>query len=344
MIKRVSILGGGGWGLTIAKLLSEKGISVLVYEHDRGFLHSLLHHHSNPVLLEGVILSKDVLFTGELDQLCSFEPHLFINATPSQFVRASFGELSNQLNRRSVSFWDQPSLSAIVNLAKGIEKETLLTMSEVLKQLIPPSAHKKICTLSGPSHAEEVASGIPTAVVLAGQDEALLESLQKSFSTPTFRCYRSMDIKGVEVGGAIKNIIAIAAGILDGLGFGDNTMGALLTRGIVEIQRLGIALGANPNTLTGLSGMGDLITTAISPHSRNRYVGKQIGLGKTLPEILDEMKMVAEGVETTRAVYDLAKSLNLDMPIVGQIYEVLYLGKNPALAIQELMTRDLKNE
>jgi len=202
----------------------------------------------------------------------------------------------------------------------------------------------KICALSGPSHAEEVARKIPTTVVIAGSDEDLLCQLQIVFSNSYFRVYRNSDLVGVEIGGAVKNIISIAAGIIYGLNFGDNTIGALLTRGIVEIQRLGITLSARPETFLGLSGLGDLITTATSPHSRNRYVGMEIGKGKKLFDIISQMEMVAEGVTTTRSVYLLAKKMQVEMPIVEKVYQVLYEDEDPRKAIVELMTRELKAE
>ncbi|MDZ4121490.1 MAG: NAD(P)H-dependent glycerol-3-phosphate dehydrogenase, partial [Candidatus Cloacimonadaceae bacterium] len=202
----------------------------------------------------------------------------------------------------------------------------------------------RICCLSGPSHAEEGARHLPTAVVIAGSSEGLLIELQRLFSNDYFRVYRSLDMIGVEIGGAVKNIIAIAAGMIDGLGFGDNTIGALITRGIAEISRLGITLGARQETFLGLSGIGDLITTATSKHSRNRFVGYELGKGNSLASILSTMKMVAEGVATTRSVQDLSQKLQVEMPITEQIYRVLYEGIDPKAALLQLMTRDLKSE
>jgi glycerol-3-phosphate dehydrogenase (NAD(P)+) len=231
-----------------------------------------------------------------------------------------------------------------VNVAKGIEENSLKTIDAILYDELPSVAHDKICVLSGPSHAEEVAQGIPTTVVIAGNDQDLLIWLQSVFSNEYFRVYRSTDVIGVEIGGAVKNIIAIAAGIVSGLGFGDNTIGALLTRGIVEIARLGVKMDAHRETFLGLSGIGDLITTATSQHSRNRYVGYQIGIGKTPTEVLQGMIMVAEGVASTMSVYQLANKMGVELPIVIQVYQILFEAKDPKQAIQDLMLRELKSE
>lgn len=338
---KISILGGGGWGLALAKLLAENQHEVLVWEFNPDFLESLKHNHGNPVLLKDIVLPDAVSFTDSFAEVSEYENDLILLATPSQFIRSTLRNIEPSLARK---IWLSPQLKAILNVAKGIEQNTLKTIDKILEEELPPAVHAKICVLSGPSHAEEVAQGLPTTVVIAGTDEKLLIWLQQVFSNEYFRAYRSLDITGVEIGGAVKNIIAIAAGIISGLGFGDNTMGALLTRGIVEISRLGETMQAWPETFLGLSGIGDLITTAISPHSRNRLVGFQIGQGKSLQEIQSTMKMVAEGVETTRSVYQLAQKLNIDMPIVSQVYEILYNAKDPHLAMRDLMLRELKAE
>ncbi|MCB5252223.1 MAG: NAD(P)H-dependent glycerol-3-phosphate dehydrogenase [Candidatus Cloacimonadaceae bacterium] len=338
---RISIIGGGGWGLALAKLLAENQHDVLVWEYNPDFLDSLNQYRSNPVLLKDIVLPDTVSFTDSFATVAEHRSDLILLATPSQFVRSTLRNIQPSVAEK---IWLSPKLKAILNVAKGIEQNTLKTIDKILEEELPPAVHDKICVLSGPSHAEEVAKGLPTTVVIAGSDEKLLIILQAVFSNQYFRAYRSLDITGVEIGGAVKNIIAIAAGIVSGLGFGDNTMGALLTRGIVEISRLGETMQAWPETFLGLSGIGDLITTAISPHSRNRSVGFQIGQGKSLSEIQSSMKMVAEGVETTRSVYQLAQKLNIDMPIVSQVYEILYNGKDPHLAMRDLMLRELKAE
>ena len=338
---RVAIIGGGGWGLALAGLLASNEHIVKVWEHDPSFLHDLLASHSNPTLLPGVILPKSVSFTGSHKELASFSPQIVIIATPSQFIRATINAIPDQ--HRS-ALWLNPELIAVVNVAKGIEEDSLLRVSEVLRELLPEAVHKRICTLSGPSHAEEVARRVPTTVVVAGSNEDLLKELQEVFSTSYFRVYRSTDLIGVETGGAVKNVISIAAGIIAGLGFGDNTIGALLTRGLVEIQRLGVSLGAKPDTFLGLSGLGDLVTTATSPHSRNRFVGFEIGKGRKLREIVASMKMIAEGVATTNSVRRLAIQKNVEMPITEQVWQVLNLDLDPRQAIIALMTRELKAE
>ena len=333
----IAILGGGGWGLALSSLLSENGHQILVWEYNSAYLQLLKETHSNPHLLPGVTIPEQVCFTNDFNEVSVFSPEIIILATPTQFLRST-------LHKTPVSLWNGQQLLAVVNVAKGIEEKTFKTLDAVIKDELPFLPESKICALSGPSHAEEVARKIPTTVVIAGSDENLLCQLQTVFSNAYFRVYRNLDLIGVEIGGAVKNIIAIAAGIISGLGFGDNTIGALLTRGIVEIQRLGVALNACPETFLGLSGIGDLITTATSLHSRNRFVGWEIGKGRKLSEILSKMEMVAEGVATTRSVYLLAKKLQVEMPIVEKVYQVLYEDKDPRQAIIELMTRDLKAE
>jgi glycerol-3-phosphate dehydrogenase (NAD(P)+) len=338
---RVAIIGGGGWGLALSNLLAENGHSVTVWEHDKRYLASLISLHSNPWLLKGVYLPESVSYTGSFEELASLLPEIVILATPSQYLRLVLRSIPLDAQRK---LWESNNLIAIVNVAKGIEEQSLKLMSDVLHDELPEIARSRICALSGPSHAEEVARRIPTTVVVAGTDETLLSELQMVFSNSYFRVYRSSDIIGVELGGAVKNVIAIAAGIIAGLNFGDNTIGALLTRGLVEIQRFGMSFGAKAETFLGLSGVGDLITTATSQHSRNRYVGFEIGSGRKLKEIMAEMDMVAEGVVTTSSVYQLASRQGIEMPITEQVYRILYEDKDPRKAIIELMTRELKSE
>lgn len=334
---RIAIIGGGGWGLALAKLLFGNSHQVLVWEFNPAYLALLQQTNSNPHLLKGITLPTGIGFTSDMKDVAGFSPELIVLATPSQFLRKTVQLMPDTI-------WASETLLALVNVAKGIEEHSLKTIDAILSEELPHNMQAKICALSGPSHAEEVARELPTTVVIAGSDESLLKRLQAVFSNDHFRVYRSTDLIGVEIGGAVKNIIAIAAGIVRGLGFGDNTIGALLTRGIVEISRLGSAMHAHPETFLGLSGIGDLITTATSPHSRNRFVGVEIGKGRKLKDILADMDMVAEGVATTRSVYFLSKQLKVDMPIVDQVYQCLYNDKNPRLAITELMTRELKAE
>lgn len=334
---QIAILGGGGWGLALSALLTENKHQVLVWEYNPEYLSLLKKSHSNPHLLPEVVLPVEVKFTNNFNDLVAFAPEIVILATPTQFLRST-------LRKVPASLWRNPALKAIVNVAKGIEEDTFKTIDAIIKEELPFISEAQICVLSGPSHAEEVAKKIPTTVVIAGKDDELLTKLQFVFSNEYFRVYRNTDLIGVEIGGAVKNIIAIAAGIIRGLGFGDNTIGALLTRGIVEIQRFGKALNASPETFLGLSGIGDLITTATSIHSRNRFVGEEIGRGKKLSDILSQMEMVAEGVTTTRSVFLLSRQLQVEMPIVEEVYQVLYADKEPKQAIIELMTRELKAE
>ncbi|MDP2173693.1 MAG: NAD(P)H-dependent glycerol-3-phosphate dehydrogenase [Candidatus Cloacimonadaceae bacterium] len=338
---RISVIGGGGWGLALTKLLVDQGHVLSVWEHNPAFLCELQNSRSNFNLLPNVVLDKSVRFTGDIKDIVISKPQIIILATPAQFIRSTLTGFESSSGKE---LWQSPELLAVVNVAKGIEENTLLTIDKILLEMLPSNVHDKICALSGPSHAEEVSRGIPTTVVIAGSNEDLLISLQRVFSNSYFRVYRSSDLIGVEIGGAVKNIIAIAAGIVSGLGFGDNTIGALLTRGIVEIQRFGVALGAKPDTFLGLSGIGDLITTATSLHSRNRFVGCEIGKGRKLKEIIASMNMIAEGVATTRSVWQSAQKLGVEMPIVNQVYAVLYEDKDPHTAISDLMTRELKAE
>lgn len=338
---KISILGGGGWGLALAKLLAENQHELLVWEYNPQHYAFLQKEHGNPLLLKDVLLPDNVHFTNSFSAVADHASEIILLATPSQFIRKTILSIPSEL---ATKIWLNPHLKAIVNVAKGVEEGSLKTIDRILMEVLPPQVHDKICALSGPSHAEEVARGLPTTVTLAGNDEELLTWLQDVFSNSYFRVYRSLDLIGVEIGGAVKNIIAIAAGIIAGLGFGDNTMGALLTRGIVEISRFGVAMGAQAETFMGLSGIGDLITTAISSHSRNRYVGFQIGQGQNLAQIVASMSMVAEGVATTRSVHLLAQKMAVEMPIVAQVYLVLYEEKDPLSAMRDLMLRDLKAE
>lgn len=338
---KVAFIGGGAWGLALARLLAVNSHDILVWEHNPQWLHTLLETRSNPILLPGVSLPSNVSFTGLMADLACFEAEVIVLATPTQFLRSTLRGIDA---KDAALIWEQPKLKAIVNVAKGMEEVSLKRIDQILMDELPKSTHTKICALSGPSHAEEVSRQIPTTVVVAGEDPKILLLLQQMFSNDWFRVYRSDDLIGVEIGGSVKNIISIAAGIVAGLNFGDNTMGALLTRGIVEISRLGLAMGAKADTFMGLSGIGDLITTAISPHSRNRYVGFQIGSGKKLHEVLANMEKVAEGVSSTRSVHELAKAHKVEMPITNEVYKVLFEDKSPEKAIRDLMTRELKQE
>jgi glycerol-3-phosphate dehydrogenase (NAD(P)+) len=259
---------------------------------------------------------------------------MMVLAIPSQFLR-------NVIKNANPSHLKN---AILVSVAKGIENRSLMTMSQLLKHQVPSIDLNQVGVISGPSHAEEVSRRIPTAVVAASKNVETIKSIQATFITSYFRVYGSTDILGVELGGAFKNVIAIGAGIIDGVKFGDNTKAAIMTRGIAEISRLGIALGAQPETFAGLSGMGDLIVTCMSRHSRNRFVGEQIGAGKTLKQVLKSMKMVAEGIETSRSASMLAKKFKIYTPITHEVYKILFEDKNPVKAATDLMTRDMKME
>lgn len=332
MSERVTILGAGSWGMAVARLLDNNGAQVTMWEYNRDDFEKLIKFRNNPDRFSLIQLAPSITITNDLAQALD-NPSLVVLAVPSQYLRSVL-ERINRLNVRRVGF---------VNLAKGIETTSLKRMSEIIVDIleVDPSW---VATLSGPSHAEEVVRDMPTAVVAAGRSEGLIHEIQALFSSQSFRVYYSDDLVGVELGGSLKNIIAIAAGIAAGLGTGDNTLGALITRGLAEITRLGTAMGAQASTFSGLSGIGDLVTTCSSRHSRNRYVGEFIGRGEKLQEILARMTMVAEGVETTRSGYALALRYGVEMPITTQVYEVLFNDKPPADAVGDLMGRTLKPE
>jgi len=332
MYKNVSILGAGSWGMGVAKLLQENGLKVKLWEYNESDYQIIKNQRCHPKKLKNIFLHKDIDVTNDLDYAVD-KIDLVVSAIPSQSLRSVLEIIPKG------KFKDCP----IVNLAKGIETTTLKRMSEVIIEVLEhPSG--LVTTLSGPSHAEEVTANIPTAVVIAGEDDELLAKLQIIFSNNTFRTYQSNDLIGVELGGSLKNIIAIAAGICAGLKQGDNTLGALITRGLAEMSRLGVAMGARLETFSGLSGIGDLITTCASVHSRNRYVGEHIGMGKKLDVILSSMAMIAEGVQTTKSGYNLAKKYKVEMPITNEVYEVLFNNKPPDIAVGDLMKRELKSE
>ncbi len=330
---RITVLGAGSWGIATSVLLCSNGHQVILWEFDRMELTKLLQQREHKRKLPGIVIPQEIGITDDLTTVAS-EAELLVLALPSHTVRGVARKLA-ELNLAD---------SVIVNLAKGIENETLCRMSEILKQELPLKLHKRIATLSGPSHAEEVAAKIPTTVVVAGFREEIAKKVQETFMNPYFRVYTNSDIIGVELGGSLKNVIAIAAGICDGMGLGDNSRGALIARGLAEIIRLGEKMGAKRETFAGLSGLGDLVTTCISKYSRNRYVGEQIGKGETLDKVLKGMVMVAEGVKTTESAYKLSLRHEVEMPITEQVYKVLFEDKEPHRAIAQLMTRDPKSE
>lgn len=331
---KISVLGGGSWGTTLALLLDENGHHVTLWEFYAEFADALRRDRENKRFLPGIAIAESIEIENQLESaLAGADLVLFV--VPSHTMRgvAAAAAKSGHIDKRTI----------IVNASKGLEEKSLARMSEVLADELPVDAGQ-ICTLSGPSHAEEVARQMPTSVVVAGIDPKVNKRVQDVFFRPYFRVYTNTDLVGVEIGVALKNPIAIAAGVCDGLGYGDNTKAALLTRGLVEISRLGVALGAKRETFAGLAGIGDLIATALSQHSRNRHVGDRIGRGESLEEILGHMVMVAEGVRTTRAAVDMGKKMGVDLPIISSVYAVLFENADPKDAINQLMNRPPQQE
>ncbi|MFC1502263.1 NAD(P)H-dependent glycerol-3-phosphate dehydrogenase [bacterium] len=333
MKTQVGVLGAGSWGTALAVLLHSNGHAVSLWEFDQELAQILHKTRENKTFLPGVPVPPDIRVTSDLKEAAE-KKEIVLIVVPSHVVR----EVCSEIAKLSLGN------TILVSCSKGIENDSLLRMSEVILETVPGSSADRVVVFSGPSHAEEVGRGLPTVVTAASKGRNSCRRIQEIFMSPVFRVYSTDDVIGAELGAALKNVIAIAAGIIDGVGFGDNTKAALLTRGMVEITRLGIAMGANPLTFAGLSGMGDLIVTCTSRHSRNRHVGEAIGKGKTLKQVLEEMVMVAEGVRTTRSVYDLSQRLQVDMPISHEVYRVLFEDKDPKKAVHDLMTRNPKDE
>ncbi|MDQ2087724.1 NAD(P)H-dependent glycerol-3-phosphate dehydrogenase [Herbivorax sp. ANBcel31] len=330
MNKNISMIGAGSWGTALAILLAKSGYKVKMwscFDDEREMINNLKEHKEK---LPGIKIPDGVLCTGDIKEALSGSD-MVVMVVPSHTIRENAKKISSYIKNETI----------IVNCSKGIETQTGLRLSQAIKEEIP---NANLVTLSGPSHAEEVAKGIPTTVVAASENVNAAELVQDVFMTPLFRVYTNPDIIGVEIGGALKNVIALCAGISDGLGFGDNTKAALMTRGLAEISRLGISMGANPQTFAGLSGIGDLIVTCTSMHSRNRRAGILIGQGKAPQKAMEEVKMVVEGVTTTKAAYKLAKRKNVTMPITFEAYEVLFNGKDAKSAVNDLMMRNKKDE
>ncbi len=330
---KIAVLGAGGWGTTLAILLHYNGHNVTLWEFQKSYARELNKKRINIDYLPGIKIPKEIKITSDLDE-SSNDKNLIVFAVPSQFLRKVVKKIEYNSVKNAV----------FVSVSKGIEKDSLMTMSQMLLDVHASLSENQIGVISGPSHAEEVSRRIPTAVVAASVELETSKTIQAAFMTSYFRVYSSTDILGVELGGAFKNIIAIGAGIIDGAGFGDNTKAAIMTRGVAEISRLGLAMGARPETFAGLSGMGDLIVTCMSKHSRNRYVGEQIGKGKKLKVVLKSMEQVAEGVDTTRSAKELAEKNSVETPITNQVYKILYEDKDPIKATTDLMTRDMKTE
>ncbi len=335
---KIGILGAGSWAIAHSALLYKKGHHISMWEFNSRDAEMLRTKREHPAKLPGIIIPDQIEIYNDIPPVIA-SSEFVICAVPSQTLRSTLRKMVEVVKKEIID-----SVQGWVIVAKGIETGTLKLMSDVLLEEIPGITGQKIVVLSGPSHAEEVSRDIPTTVVAASESQDLSIKVQENFSTDAFRIYTNSDIRGVELAGSVKNVIALAAGIVDGLGFGDNTKGALMTRGIAEMMRLGRKMGASESTFSGLAGIGDLITTCISKHSRNRRMGELIASGLTLEEALSKMTMVAEGVETTRSVYHLAKKLDIEMPITQEVYNTLFEGKNAKLAAKELMIRELKTE
>lgn len=329
-MQKICIIGDGGWGTTLGILLSRKGLDVTIWGAFCDYIDLLKRNRENIKFLPGVKIPEKIRLTASLSEALDSK-ELIVLAVPSQFMRGVLTMLK----------MEDLSEKKFVSVTKGVENKTLKRMSEVAYEVL---GIRRLCVLSGPTIALEVANGAPTTAVCASDDQAMAREIQDVFMTERFRVYRSDDVIGVELGGALKNIIAIAAGASDALGFGTNAKAALLTRGLVEIVRLGTAMGARCETFYGLSGLGDLTTTCISQYSRNRWLGEEIGKGKKLKDVLKETDMVVEGIATARSAYDLANKYKVDMPIALEIYKVLYEGKDPRKAVHDLMTRSPKSE
>lgn len=327
---KIGMIGAGSWGIALTWLLTNNGHQVTVWSALEDEIKMLCEKREHTSKLPGVLLAESVSFTTELEKAV-VGMELLVLAVPSPFVRSTAHQLKDIAEEGQI----------IVNVAKGIEEKTLMTLSEVIEEEIPQA---QVAVLSGPSHAEEVGKGVPTTIVAGAKTKKAAEKIQNIFMSPVFRVYTSPDVLGIELGAALKNVVALAAGIADGLGYGDNTKAALITRGITEISRLGMAMGGRRETFFGLSGIGDLIVTCASMHSRNRRAGILIGQGHTMEEAMEEVKMVVEGVYSARAAVGLAEKYHVSLPIIEQVNQVLFYGKPAADAVGELMLRDKKIE
>ncbi len=327
----ITVLGAGGWGTCLAILLANKGHRITLWGHSASHISEVTRSRRNKLFLPGVPIPKEIQLTSKLSDAWRGNPEIVVLAIPSQYLR--------QVLERCGSFrWER---ALVVSAGKGIEEKTLLRMSGLIRSVVPA---RRIAALSGPSISYEVARGVPTTVVAASADLRSAQKIQQIFSGERFRVYTSADLIGVELGGSLKNVIAIACGIGDGLGFGANTKAALVTRGLVEMARLGIAMRAKRETFSGLSGLGDLVTTCFSPHSRNRGVGEKLGKGMPLAKITTKMEQVAEGIPTAQSAYQLARRYQVEMPITAAVHSVLYEKKSPLQMARELMLREPKPE
>ncbi len=327
---KVGVIGAGSWGTALAVLLHKNGHEITVWSKFQTEIDMLNKEHEHKDKLAGVKLPEDMIFTTDLEASIK-DKDLLVMAVPSPFTRST-----SQLMKEYVA-----QGQIIVNVAKGIEENSVMTLSEIIEEEIPQAT---VAVMSGPSHAEEVGRGIPTTIVVGARKKSTAEYISELFMNEVFRVYISPDVLGIELGGSLKNVVALAAGMADGLGYGDNTKAALITRGITEIARLGIAMGGQFETFCGLTGIGDLIVTCASMHSRNRRAGILIGQGKTMEEAMEEVKMVVEGVYSAKAAMQLAKKYNVQLPIIEQVNLILFEGKSADEAVKDLMLRDKKIE
>jgi glycerol-3-phosphate dehydrogenase (NAD(P)+) len=331
--RKIAVIGAGGWGTTLANLLAEKEEEVLLWVYEEDLLRVLLAKRENEYFLPGVRLADSLRFTHSLEEALTGRETI-VCAVPSHAVREVFLRARPYLRRKSL----------LISVTKGLEDGTLLTMSRVLQEVLGCGSEVDVAALSGPSFAKEVSRRIPTAVTVAGTSSGAAQEAQDLFFRPYFRVYTNPDLLGVELGGAVKNVMAIAAGASDGMGFGHSSRAALITRGLAEMTRLGVSLGAQRQTFFGLAGLGDLVLTCTGDLSRNRQVGLELGRGKRVEEVLGGMRMVAEGVRTAKALWDLARTKKVEMPIAEKVHEILYHEKNPREAFQELMSRMRRSE
>lgn len=329
-MKKIGVIGAGSWGTALAWLLANNGHELVMWSYKEEEAQMLQKDRENRSKLPGVKLQESIKITSDLEAAVK-DKDVLVLAVPSPAIRSTSAKMAPYVQEGQL----------IVNVAKGVEANTLLTMSQLIEQEIPAA---KVAVLSGPSHAEEVGKGLPTTCVIGAKDKETAEYLQEIFMSPVFRVYTSPDILGIELGAALKNVIALAAGVADGMGYGDNTKAALITRGIAEISRLGIAMGARAETFFGLSGIGDLIVTCASVHSRNRKAGYLMGKGYTMQEAMDEVKMVVEGVYSAAAALSLSEKYQVEMPIIVEVNKVLFENKKASDAVNELMLRMKKDE
>ena len=330
---RIGVIGGGSWGTALAKLLADKGYEVKIWCYDDTLDEIINTKHENTMYLPDIELPKNLTATNDLEEVVH-GMDMILSVSPSHVVRKVVGAIGDKI----------ADCTPIVSASKGIENDSLMLVSDILEDVLPSRLHPYLSYLSGPSFAREVAEQKPTAVTIASYNPKLARHVQETFSTNRFRCYTTQDVYGVEIGGAVKNVIAIAAGAVQAMDLGHNSTAGMITRGLHEITKIGIKLGANPLTLSGLAGMGDLVLTCTGGLSRNRRVGMKLGQGMTLQQILDDMNMVAEGVKTSMSVHQLSEKLGIELPLCDEVYQVVHQNKPTIQAVEDIMSRDLKPE